>query len=150
MTLTNFALSVDSDVDYRDQRISSTPTPTAMNVPGRTIQVVRPAEAIRYRVPQSPLAARFRKLAEQWSAETMDVSSVRDMILHPAYQEIIGIGPAAIPLILNELERAPNHWFAALFAVSQGQNPVSDEDAGDLEKMTEAWLEWARENGYRP
>jgi len=33
-----------------------------------------------------------------------------------AYQQIIDMGLAVIPLILRELEQRPNHWFAALRA----------------------------------
>lgn len=77
------------------------------------------------------------------------MSVIDDMILHRAYQEIIGMGPAAIPMLLDEIEREPNHWFPALYATSGGQNPVTDEDTGDIDKMTEAWLDWAKENSYR-
>lgn len=77
------------------------------------------------------------------------MSSIDDMIAHPAYLEIIGMGPSALPFLLDELERAPNHWFAALMAVSGGQNPVEEDEAGDLDKMTDAWMRWARENSYR-
>jgi hypothetical protein len=95
------------------------------------------------------VVARFHALARKWQEETQNVSVLADIILHPSYQEIIGMGPAAIPMLLDELEREPNHWFPALLAISGAQNPVSDSDAGDIGKMTEAWLEWAKENSYR-
>jgi hypothetical protein len=98
---------------------------------------------------RAPLVARFRRLADQWLAATENMSSIDDMVAHPAYLEIIGMGQSAIPLLLDELDRAPNHWFAALAAVSGGQNPVEDDEAGDLEKMADAWMRWARENSYR-
>ena len=93
---------------------------------------------------RAPLVARFRRLADQWLAATVNMSMIDDMITHPAYLEIIGMGPSALPLLLDELERAPNHWFAALIAVSGGQNPVEEDEAGDLDKMTEAWMRWAQ------
>ena len=97
---------------------------------------------------RSPVTARFRRLADQWISDSENFSSVDDMILHPAYQEITGMGPAVISLLIEELDREPNHWFAALHAVT-GQNPVAPEDAGDVDKMVEAWLEWAEARGYR-
>lgn len=77
------------------------------------------------------------------------MSMISDMVVHPAYLEIIGMGPSAIPMILDELDREPNHWFPALMAIANGHNPVPAEDAGDIDRMTEAWLQWAKENTYR-
>ena len=37
---------------------------------------------------------------------------------HPAYQQIISMGEAALPLILRELERNKDHWFLALMAIA--------------------------------
>ncbi|MGI8551555.1 MAG: hypothetical protein ACR2PL_12350 [Dehalococcoidia bacterium] len=89
----------------------------------------------------------FARLVEQWREETAVSSSVTQKALHPAYQRIIGLGPAALPLIFREMERRPSHWFWALRAIT-GENPVRPEDVGDLSKMTEAWLTFAREHGH--
>ena len=90
---------------------------------------------------------RFRALADQWRRETGMLSSVSQMAAHPAYQEIIGMGAAAIPLLLRELQERGGHWFAALRAIS-GENPVPPEYAGRIPKMSEYWLEWGRRQGY--
>ena len=99
--------------------------------------------------PDAPanLQTRFRALAGQWRRETGMLSSVSQMAAHPAYQEIIGMGAAAIPLLLRELQEHPDHWFMALYAVS-GENPVPPEYAGRFPKMSEYWLEWGRRQGY--
>jgi hypothetical protein len=97
---------------------------------------------------QAPFLARFRRLREQWMAETENASLVEDMTGHPAYREIIGMGPAVIPLLLDELEIQPHHWFAALHAVT-GYNPVRAEDEGNIDKMAEAWMTWAVSASYR-
>jgi hypothetical protein len=68
----------------------------------------------------------------------------------PAYQSIIGIGPAAIPLILSQLEsegEEPDHWFWALRALTSA-DPVKEEDRGDIVRMATAWIEWGRAQGY--
>jgi hypothetical protein len=69
--------------------------------------------------------------------------------MHPAYQQIIGIGPDAIPLILQELERKPGHWFWALKSIT-GEDPVLPEHRGQIAKMTESWLSWGYEKGHLP
>ena len=92
------------------------------------------------------LARRFRELADRWKAETRFTSSVVEMSVHPAYQEIIGMGPAALPLLLRELEREPGHWFWALKAIT-GADPVGPRQRGCLPEMAEAWRSWAREQG---
>jgi hypothetical protein len=75
------------------------------------------------------------------------MSFVQQMVLHPSYQEIIGLGPRAISLILEELRKEPDFWFWALRSLT-GENPTTEEMRGDLEAMTRAWLEWGRERGY--
>ena len=89
----------------------------------------------------------FRKLVEWWRSETGLLSSIEDKVLHPAYQQIIGMGPEAIPLILRELQRSPGHWFWALNAITR-DDPIDSKDAGNVRKMTEAWLKWGEERGY--
>lgn len=102
-----------------------------------------------YEGSQSAFGSRFRRLVDLWLKATLNMSSIEEMVLHPAYQAIIGMGPPVIPMLLDELEREPNHWFAALYAVTGGENPVTTEDEGDLDRMAEAWLTWARAKSYR-
>jgi hypothetical protein len=92
--------------------------------------------------------ALFRTLADQWKADTQFMSTVSQMAMHPCYQRIIGLGPAAIPHILRELEEEPDHWFWALFAIT-GENPVKERERGNLSKMTAAWFRWAKARGIR-
>jgi len=72
-------------------------------------------------------------------------SSLDQAYMHPAYQQIIGIGPAAIPLILRELEQQSDHWFWALFALT-GETPA--EGTETVDEARAAWLSWGRERGY--
>jgi hypothetical protein len=57
------------------------------------------------------------------------------------------MGPDVLPIIFRELKREPDYWFWALSAIT-GENPVRAEDAGDLAKMTEVWLRWAKIHGF--
>jgi hypothetical protein len=70
---------------------------------------------------RAPLVARFRRLAHEWIEATENMSSIDDIVVHPSYLEIIGMGPSAIPLLLDELERTPHHWFPALVAAGKIQ-----------------------------
>jgi len=96
----------------------------------------------RLDVPQ-----RFADLVSAWKKDTRLLSSMTDMVLHPAYQQIIGLGREALPLILQQMAQEPDYWFWALFAIS-GENPVGAEDQGNLQKMTAAWLNWGKQHGF--
>jgi len=89
----------------------------------------------------------FAELTDTWRKETAIFSSATTIAMHPAYQRIIGMGEKVIPLILRELQKEPDHWFWALSAIT-GDNPIQPEDAGDIEKMRNAWLEYGKEHGY--
>jgi hypothetical protein len=91
---------------------------------------------------------RFNELLSEWKEECGFTSSVTKLILHPAYQQIIGLGSEAVPLILRELEKSPDHWFWALSAIT-GADPVSPSDKGRIKKMAEAWIRWGNEQGIR-
>ncbi len=93
---------------------------------------------------------KFERLVAEWRDQRGALSWVTEMAMCPAYQSVIGMGPAAIPLILARLESEgdePDHWFWALRALT-GANPVTVEDRGDIVKMARAWIEWGRNSGY--
>lgn len=95
---------------------------------------------------EAELAASFHELAGRWRAETGDDSSIMRIVMHPAYQRIIGMGPAVVPLILDDLSRTESHWFWALQSIT-GENPVPPGASGYVDRMTAAWLDWGRRNG---
>lgn len=96
---------------------------------------------------EETVADKFDRLANQWKNETLHLSSIHQISMHPAYQEIIGMGDKAILLILREMEQSPDHWFWALRSIT-GVNPINDESRGNILKMTEEWLRWGRINEY--
>ncbi len=92
-------------------------------------------------------AIRFSNLEKEWKESTPMLSSITDIVMHPSYQQIIGMGPTAIPLIFLSMRRELGHWFWALVAIT-GENPVSIEHRGKIKEMTNAWLDWGRKQLY--
>jgi len=93
------------------------------------------------------VAQRFARLSGRWKAETATLSALDEIILHPAYQRIIGMGEAALPLILRSLEAEPYHWFWALTAITDHDPDIDEEDA-NLDSMAVYWVNWGRARGY--
>ena len=96
--------------------------------------------------PCEDVGAKFDRLARQWKQERGPVSSARRMAAHPAYRAIVAMGKSAIPLLLAELERQPDHWFIALHELT-GAEPVPEEARGRIDEMAAAWVKWGRANG---
>lgn len=92
------------------------------------------------------LVGEFMRLKDQWRAETMYTSSSSDRIMNLSYQQIIGLGPAVLPLLLSEMVKEPDHWHWALRAIT-GANPVPPETHGKLSEIARAWIGWGRERG---
>src|SRR5262245_23704890 len=92
-------------------------------------------------------AEKFRRLADAWLAGTAYASSSSDLVAHPAFQEIVGMGPAVIPLLLSELENRTGHWHRALRRIT-GADPMPPAERGNIDKAAEAWLRWGKEHGY--
>lgn len=91
----------------------------------------------------NPITSLFSQLVQQWKEETR-FQSGSQMLMHPAYQRIIGMGGVAVPLILNEMVNSPGHWFWALFCIT-GIDAAKGET--NVESATNKWLEWGVRNG---
>lgn len=89
----------------------------------------------------------FARLAAEWKGQSRYLSNSAQMAMLKPYQRIIGMGTAAVPLILRELLREPDQWFWALESIT-GENPVSAKSAGVVSEMSRAWIEWGKARGY--
>ena len=98
--------------------------------------------------PAETVEQRFRRLEALWESDTMVLSDANKIIAHPAFQEIICMGETVIPLLLSDLEKKPCLWVWALPRIT-GESPVSLSEGGNILKMSEAWVRWGREKGYR-
>ncbi len=97
---------------------------------------------------QVELEAAFQALVKQWREENHGVSSTNQISMHSAYQQIIGMGDAVIPLLLRELEKKSGQWFWALKSIAR-EDPVPPENRGKTKEMIKAWLDWGRQRGYK-
>jgi hypothetical protein len=117
----------------------------ASNLPYLTIASIRYSDY--FSVIDNADVIRFRELISRWHKERGITSSFTKMVLCHSYQEIIGMGPAAILLILRQLKDEgdkPDLWFWALESLT-GENPVPEENIGDFHAMAHAWLMWGRD-----
>ena len=89
----------------------------------------------------------YDALSKQLQRDQGVLSSAQLSASHAAYLRVIGMGERAIPLILEDLQKKPEHWFVALYAIT-GENPVPEESRGRLDKMADAWVAWGQQNGY--
>jgi hypothetical protein len=97
---------------------------------------------------QASLEMKFLRLRDEWKTQRGHEPSTMKAVLLPAYQTIIGIGPAAIPFLLRELETNVDNWFWALMAITE-EDPVKESIRGDGKAMAQAWLKWGKDHGYQ-
>ena len=90
--------------------------------------------------------SKFDKLAKEWRENRPWNAEITELSMQSSYQAIIGMGYDAVPHILYELRRQPDHWFWALYAIT-GVNPVPESSEGRLSEMAQAWIDWGIRNG---
>ena len=95
---------------------------------------------------RADIPQRFRHLASEWKEQSRYLSNSAQMAMLKPFQQIIGMGWSAVPLILEELQREPDQWFWALEAITDA-NPVPSEAAGNARLMARAWVEWGKRQG---
>jgi hypothetical protein len=88
------------------------------------------------------IAKIFQDLTQSWRISTRTTSSSTKSAMDPSYQKIIGMGAVVLPLIIKDLEKSYDHWFWALESITR--NPTPSEFHGNIPKMREYWLEYAK------
>jgi hypothetical protein len=149
---TPFAVIVSTyDLIYPAEAVPDQQFAMALVYPAGSPPISHPAPCVEFVVDSaSKNWARFQSLVEQWRRERGALSSITEMSMLPSYQALIGMGEAAVPLILAQLRSEgdePDQWFWALKAIT-GISPVQPEDQGDFVRMARAWLRWGEEQGY--
>ena len=92
---------------------------------------------------------RVQRLLAAWREETAVISDSTVLVSHPAYRELIALGPAALPYLFRDLEQTRDGHLSAALARITGAQPVQPGEGGKIRMIAERWLDWARENGYR-
>ena len=101
------------------------------------------------------LEATFNELVKAWHKGTDFHSNDYFIVNHPAYQQIMEMGDAVLPLIFREMETNEGHWHWALRFITKANPEPSPEklSAGfvalDIKAIRRAWLEWGRAQGYQ-
>jgi len=126
--------------DLYDWGISQLASPEQMESWYHNTHVVASADV------SDNLQARFLRLREEWIRGTADCSILSQIVLHPAYQQIIAMGPSVIPLILQSLVDETDHWFWALKVLNRG-NDVA-EGSLTMREAAVSWIDWGRKGGY--
>lgn len=88
---------------------------------------------------------KFYSLLEQWKEVTC-FKSWNDRA-HPAYKEILAMGEAVIPLLLENIS---NSWLSicVLGDMIENHDHIPREHWGNFENLQKDWLKWGRNNGY--
>src|SRR5262245_31653702 len=102
-----------------------------------------PTPTLPEALPAGNIEQRLRELEAAWLADTYVLSSHSRIVGHPAFRAIIGRGAAVVPILLSDLEKRPGLWVWALPEIT-GENPVRPEDAGNIARMSAAWVNWGR------
>jgi hypothetical protein len=84
---------------------------------------------------------KFEALAEAWDNERPGSSIINYESF--AHHQIIGMGPAVIPLLLDRLRLGEGHWVYALTCIA-GEQAHEESMNGDSDRVIQAWLDWGR------
>ena len=135
-------LPIESRVTPAETRLDQTVTAT-----GDSSWVVVQGAPRRMLTSTPEIEHVFTALKDRWLRETKFISSDTDIVLHESYQQIMALGPAALPLVFREVQAGGGLWFWALKSITR-DDPVSPEDIGVVPRMAAAWLRWGAERGY--
>ena len=90
------------------------------------------------------LALIFDALATRWQRETGGMSLISARHKHPAWQQILSLGPEVVPEILRRIEHQPDHWHAALVKLT-GENPIPVGEKVTATQVCAMWISWGKE-----
>lgn len=91
----------------------------------------------RFTVSTSTDRIRFQNLLATWQDDTMFLSSVGDIIGHPAFQAIVSMGKSVSPFIVNEIRQHPSNLVWALNLIYN--HKITNKDV-TIEKACELWV----------
>jgi hypothetical protein len=93
--------------------------------------------------PKESVAERFYRLADEWSHEVGNSSSMLTTTQHRKYREIINLGMDVVPFMLLDLQTRKRFWFPALYEITRIR-PFDDSDVGNSKRMIQSWIQWGK------
>jgi hypothetical protein len=99
--------------------------------------------------PEESLEQRVQRLLATWREVVAVISSSTVRASHPAYRELIALGPAVLPYLFRDLEQTRDGHLSQALAEITGARPIPPEERGKVRAIADRWLNWARENDYR-
>jgi len=117
-------------------------------LPTTSLHPVPKVALVQSQFDDEVISRKFSRLANEWRRGRGMSSSLKKLMAHPAYVEIISLKAPVVPYILAELERKPDWWFTALQEITK-EDPVSPRSRGRLNEMAIDWLRWGRRNNIR-
>lgn len=80
------------------------------------------------------------RLLKRWREETAYLSSSSAITGHPAYQELIELGPVALPFLFRDLEQTGDGYLSKALTALTGAHPIPADERGQVRKIAETWL----------
>ena len=87
--------------------------------------------------PTETLEQRVQRLLATWREAVAVISSSTVRSSHPAYRELIALGPAALPYLFRDLERTHDGHLSRALAEITGVRPVPPEEGGRVRLVAE-------------
>ena len=97
-----------------------------------------------YQQPTKPKS--FEDLVLEWKNDTRGLSSISEIVMHPAYQTILARGKDVLPEILHDLQKNGGVWFHALYYLADQYDAAAGTKT--IADATAAWIEWGYKNNY--
>ena len=91
----------------------------------------------------------FEQLARQWAQHCSQVrfsSILGDYLAHPAYREIVRLGAAVVPWIIDRYRTEAFPWGFALQEIT-GVRIIADPNEFSPPDVRRRWLEWWDKQG---
>lgn len=86
---------------------------------------------------------RFKALAKKWHEETGFSSNLTYKWSNRHYQQILGLGRAVVPVIMEDMRQSPDWWFDALRKLTGHEPEIDPEtESGYLKIIAQKWLTW--------
>lgn len=92
---------------------------------------------------------KFEFYKKKWMENTKYSSTIREIVADENYHKIIDLGFSVVPYIFKELdnENLRRRWISALYKMT-GANPVKTDHAGNIDAITQDWIEWGKLSKY--